>query len=152
MILQVPKPHHSNKERHSAMSWNNSIFTTCTYHSPISITSISSQSSVGSGKSRRFFRLKFNLPVSSASLKHLSSGMLPDMVGFTCYKKDIGTFTRRFFRRCGDILDVLQPTSCCYYAWQRHCSQRPLRETGNPRKHIKFCNQNTAMLIVLREI
>lgn len=106
MILQVPKPLTATKSDIQRWAEHNSIFKTCTYHSPISITSISSQSSVGSGKSRRFFRLKFNLPVSSASLKHLSSGMPPDMVGFTCYKEDIGTFTRLFFLRCGDILDV----------------------------------------------
>lgn len=70
------------------------------------MTSISSQSSAGSGKSRRFFRLKFSLPVSSASLKHLSSGMFPDMVGFTCYKEDIGALSRRLFRRLGDILEI----------------------------------------------
>ena len=70
------------------------------------MTSISSQSSAGSGKSRRFFRLKFSLPVSSASLKHLSSGMFPDMVGFTCYKEDIGALSRHLFRRLGDILEI----------------------------------------------
>lgn len=73
------------------------------------MTSISSQSSVGSGKSRRFFKLKFSLPVSSASLKHLSSGIFPDMVGFTCYQGNIGTFIRLLFRRLGDILEISQP-------------------------------------------
>ena len=84
--------------------------------SPISMTSISSQSSVGSGKSRRFLKLKLSLPVSSASLKHLSSGIFPDMVGFTCYKGNIGTLSRHLFRRLADILE--NPTaSCRYCAW-----------------------------------
>lgn len=60
--------------------------------------------------------LKFSLPVSSASLKHLSSDIFPDIVGFTCYKEDIGAFTRRLFRRLGDILDL--STSCSHCAWQ----------------------------------
>lgn len=77
--------------------------------SPISMTSISSQSSVGSGKSRRFLKLKLSLPVSSASLKHLSNGTFPDMVGFTCYKGNIGTLSRHLFRRLADILEVPQP-------------------------------------------
>ena len=76
---------------------------------PISMTSISSQSSVGSGKSRRFLKLKLSLPVSSASLKHLSSGIFPDMVGFTCYKGNIGFLSRHLFRRPADILEIPQP-------------------------------------------
>ena len=53
--------------------------------------------------------LKFSFPVSSASLKHLSSGMFPDMVGFTCYKGNIGALLRPLFRRLGDILEISLP-------------------------------------------
>lgn len=53
--------------------------------------------------------LKFSFPVSSASLKHLSSGMFPDMVGFTCYKGNIGASLRPLFRRLGAILEISLP-------------------------------------------
>lgn len=80
------------------------------------MTSISSQSSVGSGKSRRFLKLKLSLPVSSASLKHLSSGIFPDMVGFTCYKGNIGTLSRHLFRRLGDMLEI-SPRAITAHDW-----------------------------------
>lgn len=96
------------------------------------MTSMSSQSSLGSGKSRRFFKLKLSLPVSSASLKHLSNGIFPDMVGFTCYNGNIGTLSRHLFRRLGDILEnIPQPRASTAHGSVRitHKPMRPPRDS-----------------------
>ena len=52
--------------------------------------------------------------------------MFPDIVGFTCYKEDIGALTLRLFRRLGDILDLSASGPHC--ACPSIISREPLRK------------------------